>query len=117
MSTRFTPKAQNVLSYALQSAHEMGHTYIGSEHLLLGLLKEDGGVAAHYLHERGVSLDAVRHAIVQLTGVGTPSQVSPADMTPSTKKIIEASLYEAQQNGQTMIGTEHLLLSLLGERE
>ncbi len=117
MSTRFTPKAQNVLSYSLQSAHEMGHTYIGSEHLLLGLLKEEGGVAAHYLHERGVNLDAVRHAIVQLTGVGTPSQVSPADMTPRTKKIIEASLYEAQQNGQTMIGTEHLLLSLLGERD
>ncbi len=117
MSARFTPKAQHVLSYALQSAQELGHTYIGSEHLLLGLLKEDSGVAAHYLQEKGVNAETVRHAVVQLTGVGTPSQVSPADMTPRTKKIIEASFYEARQNGQSMIGTEHLLLSLLGERD
>ena len=117
MSTRFTPRAQQVLSYALQSAHELGHTYIGSEHLLLGLLREENGVAAHYLRQRGASAEAVRHAIVQMTGVGTPSRVSAADMTPRTKKIIESSLAEAQQNGQEMIGTEHLLLSLLGERD
>ncbi len=117
MASRFTQKAQNVLQFALQSASEMGHTYIGSEHLLTGLLKESTGVAAHYLSERGADTKKVYDAIVRLAGVGSPSQVSAADMTPRTKNIIEASLYESQRNGQDYIGTEHILLALIGERD
>ncbi len=117
MANRFTQKAQNVLNAALQFASEMGHTYIGSEHLLLGLMREQTGVAAHYLSERGASLEKIQNAVVQLSGIGSPTSVSAADMTPRTKSIIEMSLYEAQRNGQDYIGTEHLLLALLDERD
>ncbi len=117
MANRFTQKAQNVLQSALQFASEMGHTYIGSEHLLLGLLKEEDGVAAHYLTENGAELEKVQDAVAQLSGVGSPTSVSPSNMTPRTKHILEASLYESQRNGQDYIGTEHLLLALLEERD
>ncbi len=115
MQNRFTQKAQNVLNLALASASELGHTYIGSEHLLLGLCRESGGVAAHYLQERGVDAEKVRSTVIDLCGVGAPSDVSASDMTPRTKNIIQGSLYEAQRNGQDYIGTEHLLSALLGE--
>ena len=117
MRNRFTQKAQGVLNYAIRFANELGHTYIGSEHLLLGLLAEESGIAAHILKQRGVGIDAVKSAVVQLAGVGTPSSLSATDMTPRTKNIIEASLYESQRNGQDYIGTEHLLAALLGERD
>ncbi len=117
MANRFTQKAQNVLNQALKSAAEMGHTYIGSEHLLLGLLLEKNGVAAHYLAERNVDEEKIRQAIAQLAGTGSPSGVNASDMTPRTKKIIEASFYESQRHGQDYIGTEHLLLALLNERD
>ena len=117
MTNRFTQKAQNVLNLALRTASEMGHTYIGSEHLLLGLIKEETGVAAHYLTERGATAEKIQNAVTQIAGVGSPTSVSAADMTPRTKNIIEASLYESQRNGQDYIGTEHLLLALLGERD
>lgn len=117
MTNRFTQKAQNVLSLALRIASQMGHTYIGSEHLLLGLLAEGSGVAAHYLTERGADGEQIKKAVEQMAGVGTPTPLSGSDMTPRTKNIIEASLYEAQKNGQDYIGTEHLLLALLGEED
>ncbi len=117
MANRFTQKAQQVLQYALQAASEMGHTYIGSEHLLLGLLQDRTSVSAHYLTERGTDADAVRAAVVNLAGEGSRTVLSAADMTPRTKKIIEASLYEAQKGGQDYIGTEHLLMALIGERD
>ena len=113
MANRFTQKAQNVLNYALQSATEMGHTYIGSEHLLLGLLYDESSVSAHYLTERGATSEAVRAAVVSMAGVGSPTRLSAADMTPRTKNIIEASLHEAQRGGQDYIGTEHLLMAIL----
>ncbi len=117
MANRFTQKAQNALNLSLRFASEMGHTYIGSEHLLMGLIKEETGVAAHYLSERGATLEKVKNAVTQMAGVGSPTSVSAADMTPRTKNIIEASLYESQRGGQDYIGTEHLLLALLGERD
>ena len=117
MANRFTQKAQNALNLSLRFASEMGHTYIGSEHLLMGLIKEETGVAAHYLNERGATLEKVKNAVTQMAGVGSPTSVSAADMTPRTKNIIEASLYESQKGGQDYIGTEHLLLALLGERD
>ena len=117
MANRFTQKAQNVLQLALKNASEMGHTYIGSEHLLLGLIHEASGVAAHYLNERGADAEKIRDTVAQITGVGTPTAVTATDMTPRTKNIIEASFYESQRYGQDYIGTEHLLLALLNERD
>ena len=117
MANRFTQKAQTALNLSLRFASEMGHTYIGSEHLLMGLIKEETGVAAHYLNERGATLEKVKSAVIQMAGVGSPNSVSAADMTPRTKNMIEASLYESQRGGQDYIGTEQLLLALLGERD
>ncbi|MBE6700167.1 MAG: ATP-dependent Clp protease ATP-binding subunit [Ruminococcaceae bacterium] len=117
MKNRFTQKAQNALNLSLGSASDMGHTYIGSEHLLLGLCREESGVAAHYLQSRGVDTEKVKGAIIRLAGVGVPCEVSATDMTPRTKSIIQASLSEAQRCGQELIGTEHLLLSILREQD
>ncbi len=117
MQNRFTQKAQNVLNFALQSAEELGHTYIGSEHLLLGLCAESSGVAAHYLNERGADAEKVREAVIRMAGMGSPVAVSASDMTPRTKNIIQNSFAEAQKNGQDYIGTEHLLLALLNESD
>ena len=117
MKNRFTQKAQNALNYSLASASQMGHTYIGSEHLLLGLCREESGVAAHYLQSRGVDAEKVKGAIIRLAGAGVPCEVSATDMTPRTKSIIQASLTEAQRCGQELIGTEHLLLSTLREQD
>ena len=117
MKNRFTQKAQNALNLSLRSASDMGHTYIGSEHLLLGLCREESGVAAHYLQSRGVDSEKIKAAIIRLAGVGIPCEVSATDMTPRTKSIIQSSLSEAQQCGQELIGTEHLLLSILHEQD
>ncbi len=117
MATRFTRKAQRVLNLSLQLASELGHTYIGSEHLLLGLLTEESGVAAHYLRERGLTVDKLQAAVIRIAGEGSPSDISASNMTPRTKNIIENSLAESQRYGQSYIGTEHLLLSLLQETD
>ncbi len=117
MENRFTQKAQTALSLSHSSASELGHTYIGSEHLLLGLCKEGTGIAAHYLSARGVTTDAIREAIVRLAGSGEPSSLSAADMTPRAKMIIRASLGEAQRYGHEYIGTEHLLAALIANED
>ena len=117
MSARFTQKAQNVLNLSLQIASEMGHTYIGSEHLLLALLQQSDCVAAHYLQEAGADFEKIRSAVAEMAGIGSRTVLSAGDMTPRTKTIIEASLYEAQRCGQNYIGTEHLLAALLNERD
>ena len=116
-SIRFTQKAQNVLNRALSCAREMGHTYIGSEHLLLGLIYEEDSVASKLLTEKGVSPEKIKSAVEGFAGVGTMSDVSAADMTPRTKHIIENSATEALRMGQSYIGTEHLLLALLAESD
>ncbi len=117
MNNRFTGKAQNALNNSLRFARSMGHTYIGSEHLLLALAAEAESVAAKLLTKHGITVERVRERIAELIGVGSESTVSPADMTPRTKKIIEGSAVEAARTGQNYIGTEHLLLSLLAERD
>ena len=117
MQNRFTQKAQNALNAALRSAAELGHTYIGSEHLLLGLLSEPDAISARLMEARGVDRSRVRAAIVELSGEGARSHPSPADMTPRTQKIIQDSAYESLKGGQSYIGTEHLLLSLLRESD
>ena len=117
MNSRFTAKAQRVLNNSLVLARELGHTYIGSEHLLLALCAEEDCAAAKLLARRGVDAGGVRESIVTLMGEGTQSDVSPADMTPRTKRIIEHSAIEARRTGQGYIGTEHLLVALLCEED
>ena len=117
MNNRFTQKAQNTLNNALRFAAEMGHTYVGSEHLLLALLCEKESVAAKVLTAKGLTPEGLREEVAAVSGLGSGSKVSPADMTPRTKRIIEGSAMEAVRGGQSYIGTEHLLLSLLSERD
>ncbi len=117
MNNRFTAKAQNVLNNALRIAAALGHTYIGSEHLLLSLAAEGEGVAAKLLAARGITPDDIQRVLVETAGQGTMSHVTPTDMTPRTKRILEASAVESEKCGQNYIGTEHLLLALLSERD
>ena len=114
---RFTQKAQNTLNRSLSAAREMGHTYIGSEHLLLALISEKDSAAAKLMEKFGATPEKIRDLIIEMTGTGSPSYVTSADMTPRTKKIIESSAYESMRYGQGYIGTEHLLLALLGESD
>ncbi len=115
--TNFSQAAQNALESALEFARELGHTYIGSEHLLLGLLAEPDSAAARLLVSRGVSLKETKELVIGISGKGEHTLVNAKDMTPRTKNIIEHSYTLARESGQPFIGTEHLLLALLSEGE
>ncbi len=117
MNSKFTKKAQNALELSQKYAAELGHTYIGSEHLLMGLVGESDCVAAKLLQSRGADLSRVRDAVASLTGVGSYSVVSPEDMTPRLRKIIEGAARECAGGAQTYIGTEHLLLAICNEQD
>ena len=117
MNNKFTKKAQNVLGLSQKYAADLGHTYIGSEHLLMGLVGESDCVAAKLLHARGADFARVRDAVASITGVGSRSSVSPEDMTPRMRKIIENAARECAAGAQSYIGTEHLLLSLCNEHD
>ncbi len=117
MKENFTQKAKNALNNALRFAGEMGHSYIGSEHLLLALCAESDSVSAKVLSAAGMSTDKLKSEIAALTGLGSSGTVSAADMTPRTKRIIQGSAMAAARAGQNFIGTEHLLLSLLNEQD
>ena len=110
---RFTDKANVALNRALDSAREMGHTYVGTEHLLLGLLQEGSGVAAVVLGARGVTAAGYRQRIVAAQGEGTPTTLTTADFTPRATAVMEAAQTEAALAGQRVAGTEHLLGAIL----
>ena len=113
--TGFTEKANEALNGAIETAENMGHTYVGSEHLLVGLLRVEGGVASAALNGRGVTANAVENVLKSTVGVGTPTVLSPTDFTPRLKYIIELALEAARSMGHAYTGTEHLLISLLKE--
>ena len=117
MKSKFTQMAQSTLGNALAFARDFGHTYIGSEHLLLGLLAVGDSSAARFLSSRGVDTERLREVICRIAGTSPPVSLLPSDMTPKTKKIIERSNAVSQKYGQSYIGTEHLLLSILEERD
>ena len=117
MSNRFTQRAQAALNNAHIRARELGHTYVGTEHILLGLLTSGDSIAARILNNHGVSEDKTIDIIRENIGVGDNSDVSAADMTPMTKKIIEESAYASSRLGNSYIGTEHLLIAIMSERE
>ncbi len=110
-----TQKAQDALNSAMECARELGHTYIGSEHLLLGLCSTQGSIAAHLLEQSNIHSAQIKDAIVLMTGVGSRSHVTAGDITPRVQKIIENSAKEAIKFGQSHVGTEHLLMALLQE--
>ena len=113
---RFTQRSQRALELSLESAARMGHNYIGTEHLLLGLLREEGGIAAKALSENGVTVEKILDNIAATVGIGEPVRVSSADMTPRVKRILENSYYEASNSGSGYVGTEHILGALLKEQ-
>ncbi len=117
MPIRFTQKAQNTISKAQRTAEELGHTYIGSEHLLLALCKEKDSVASKLLASRGAVYTTIKKSVCELYGEGSPTTLCASDMTPKAKRIIEASAKEASEASATSIGTEHLLLALIEERD
>ena len=93
--------AQSTLTGALGFARDLGHTYIGSEHLLLGLLSVGDSSASRFLFERGIDADRLREVICRIAGTSVPTSLMPADMTPKTKKIIENSALISQKYGQS----------------
>jgi ATP-dependent Clp protease ATP-binding subunit ClpC len=115
MFERFTSQAKSVVVLAQEESRLLSHSYIGSEHLLLGLLAEREGVAARALESLGVTLDAAREQVREMIGPGKASPSGHIPFTPRAKKILELSLREALSLGSEVIGTEHLLLGLIAE--
>lgn len=113
----FTQKANEVLNLAIKSAENYGHNYIGSEHILVGLLKEGSGMGATALTDKGITLESVDSLIRKEIGLGNPTRLSPDDFTPRSKRIIELSFQIARGMMHSFVGTEHLLLSLLKETD
>jgi ATP-dependent Clp protease ATP-binding subunit ClpC len=114
---RFTKRARRVLSRAQEEAHRLNHRYIGTEHILLGLVAEDGGVALRVLESLDISADQVRAAVDRTVGQGSRRVFAQPALTPRTKRVIELSVDEARRLGHHYIGTEHLLLGLIREGE
>ena len=113
MNNKFTERAEKVLNASQNLAGELGHTYIGSEHILLGLLSEKGCVAESILEKQGITFDAARQKVVQVCGSGERTAVTASEMTARTKAIIQNAYYESRRYRQNLAGTEHLLLSLI----
>ncbi|WP_261166967.1 ATP-dependent Clp protease ATP-binding subunit [Microbacterium sp. Marseille-Q6965] len=117
MFERFTDRARRVVVLAQEEAKMLNHNYIGTEHILLGLIHEGEGVAAKALESLGVSLDAVRERVQDIIGQGQQQPTGHIPFTPRAKKVLELSLREALQLGHNYIGTEHILLGLIREGE
>ena len=115
MFERFTDRARRVVVLAQDEARRLDHNYIGTEHILLGLIHEGEGVAAKALQSLGISLDAVRQQVEEIIGRGQQTPSGHIPFTPRAKKVLELSLRESLQLGHTYIGTEHILLGLIRE--
>jgi len=114
---RFTQRARRVLSLAQEEAERMQHNYIGTEHLLLGLMREEGGVAGRVLRDLGLDQRRVEELVERLTRASNRTPVSQLDLSPGTKKVLELAVDEARRMGHHYIGTEHLLLGLVRQSE
>ena len=117
MFERFTDRARRVVVLAQEEARMLNHNYIGTEHILLGLIHEGEGVAAKALESLGISLEAVREQVEEIIGQGQTAPAGHIPFTPRAKKVLELSLREALQLGHNYIGTEHILLGLIREGE
>jgi ATP-dependent Clp protease ATP-binding subunit ClpA len=118
MFERFTERARTVMALANQEAQRFNHEYVGTEHILLGLVKEGHGVGANVLRKLGVDLTKVRSEVEKLVKPG-PDPVAPGKLpyTPRAKKVVECAIAEARRLDHNYVGTEHVLLGLLAERE
>ena len=116
MSNRFTEKAEHALNNAIKIAEDFGHTYIGSEHIVFALYKEEQSTASIILLKFGISPTLLENIIKDYSGKGAKSVLSPKDMTPCCKKIIENSYKISLKYGAQKIGTEHILLSVIEEK-
>ena len=118
MIDRFTAKAREAIGLAVDAAETLGHTYVGTEHLLIGLLQEGTGVAARVLDECGVKVEKVTELVSQLI---TPNQTvqlaEQSTYTPSARKVIENSYKEAVRFKAPLIGTEHILIAIIREND
>jgi ATP-dependent Clp protease ATP-binding subunit ClpA len=117
MFERFTDRARRVVVLAQEEARMLNHNYIGTEHILLGLIHEGEGVAAKALESLGISLETVRQRVEEIIGQGQQAPSGHIPFTPRVKKVLELALREAQQLGHNYIGTEHILLGLIREGE
>src|SRR6185437_8443830 len=115
MFERFTDRARRAVELAQDEARRLEHNYIGTEHILLGLISEGEGVAARVLESLGIGLDTVRQQVEEIIGRGQQAPSGHVPFTPRAKKVLELSLRESKQLGHNYIGTEHLLLGLIRE--
>ncbi len=117
MSNRFTEKAEKALNNSAHIAESLGHTYIGSEHILLSIAKENDSAASLILSKNGVNYEKLADTVKEYSGIGTKSSLTPKDMTPRCRRIVENSYRISVRYGALKIGTEHILLSIMEEKE
>ena len=115
MFERFTDRGRRVVVYAQEEARALEHNYIGTEHILLGLVREGQGVGAKALESLGIGLETVRQRVEETIGHGQHAKTGHIPFTPPAKKALEQALRESQQLGHHYIGTEHILLGLIRE--
>lgn len=113
----FTQKANDVLNIAIKTAEQFGHSYVGSEHILYGLVKEGSGLAAATLAGKGITTDDLEKLFKERIGFGNPTRLTPNDFTPMAKRVIELSYQIARGMMHSFVGTEHLLISLIKETD
>ncbi len=114
---RFTERAKSALSLAHESAAELGHGYVGSEHILLGIAMEGGGSAAKVLRDSGMDRELIRAAIEKIIGRGERAETTVQGLTPRAKHVIELAVAESQRLGHSYVGTEHLLMGILRDQD
>ncbi len=117
MFEKFTERARQVVVLAQEEARTLKHNYIGTEHILLGLLREEGGVAARVLESMDVTVERVRTQVVRIVGMGEEATSGQIPFTPRAKKVLELALREAFSLGHEYIGSEHILLGLVREND
>lgn len=117
MNRGFTQKANAAINLALQSAQELGHTYVGTEHILLGLLKEGSGVAFTVLDDLNVSAQDIEQLIEEKIGTGSQTVLTKDDFTPRSKRVLQSAVIQASRIGHNYVGTEHLLIALISESD
>lgn len=117
MVNKFTQRAQSSLNFALQTARELGHSYVGTEHLLLGLLCEKESIAYKILTSHGAKLSRLKQSLIDYVGIGVAKDVSSSDMSPRLARTIESASSEASRSGSRLIGSEHLLSALVNQKD
>ncbi len=111
----FTEKANSAINYAIDIAGEMGHSYVGSEHILLGLIREKGSAASDILTGAGADEEKIRRLIAEEIGEGSPTSLTPEEFTPRTKRLLQLAVRNAAESSSSYVGTEHLLIALLSD--